>query len=96
MSRVIVAKLFGTRKTHRLPNVVRLVTHLILLMRLIVIQVSKKGKGAEHSASRETSRFLDLEAHVSAGEDETSEEEGSGMSPHYYTRLYFLSNTNAF
>jgi hypothetical protein len=92
MPRAIVARLFGTRKIHRLANIARLVTHLIPLMRLIFFQVSKKGKGAELRASRETSRFLDVEARVSAGEDETSEEEGNGMSP----QLYFLSNTNTF
>ena len=98
MYRGAIARLFGTRKTHHLPNVAKLVTRLILLMRLIVIQVSRKGKGkqAEHNVSRETSRFLDLEAHDSGGEDETSEEEGNGMSLQYYTRLCFLSNTNTF
>ena len=96
MSQGIIARPFGTRKTHRLPNVARLVTHLIPLMRLTALQVSKKGKQAEHSASCETSRFLDLEAHVSTGEDETSEEDGNGMLPQYYTCLYFPSNATIF
>ena len=96
MSWGIVARPFGTRKTHRLPNVARLVTHLIPLMRLTALQVSKKGKRAEHSASCETSCFLDLEAHISAGEDETSEKDGNGMSLQYYMRLYSPSNANIF
>jgi len=87
MPQGVLARLFRTQKTCRPLNVARLVTYLILLMRLIALQVIKKGKQAGYSASHQTSCFLDLEAHVSAGEDETSEEEGNGMLPLYYMRL---------